>query len=101
MRLVDLNPRWYCVGKAENIVGFTFDCPCCVNKENSVRLAIAVHIDGTDIDPYPENPKQIPAGTLVWNITGGKTFDDLSVSPSVDASNQGHWHGFITNGGIV
>ena len=32
MRLTDLNPRWYAHGDSPDIVGITFDCPCCGGK---------------------------------------------------------------------
>lgn len=31
-----------------------------------------------------------------WTITGD--FSNMTVSPSIDASNSGHWHGSIING---
>lgn len=39
-----------------------------------------------------------------WAVAGGiehATFEALSVTPSIDASASGHWHGFITNGEIT
>lgn len=45
---------------------------------------------------------------MAWSISGTKPIDpkaafvtDLTVTPSIDASASGHWHGFITNGEIV
>ncbi len=40
----------------------------------------------------------IPPGVL-WQRTG-ETFETLTLSPSVDASRAGCWHGFITNGEV-
>jgi hypothetical protein len=40
----------------------------------------------------------VPPGTL-WQRTGD-TFNSISLSPSIDASKAGHWHGYITNGEI-
>jgi hypothetical protein len=37
-----------------------------------------------------------PPGTL-WRRTG-TTFEKLTLSPSVDASNSGHWHGLVELG---
>lgn len=99
MKLTELEPRWYEAGKPGNRVGFTFDCPCCRGGIGS-RLAVAVHLDGTNMDPDPENPQQFAAGEHVWTVAAGGGFDDLSLSPSVDASGSGHWHGHITNGEI-
>jgi hypothetical protein len=52
------------------------------------------------MDPDPENPQQFSAGETVWTVTDGDGFGDLSLSPSVDASKYGHWHGTITRGEI-
>ena len=37
---------------------------------------------------------------LLWKRTG-ENFETLTLTPSVDASAEGHWHGFITNGNIT
>lgn len=50
----------------------------------------------------------VPArDSTVWTITGTKQrnsnsigFHDTTVTPSIDASASGHWHGHITNGEI-
>jgi len=99
MKLSDLEPRYYVSGNGGHPIGITFDCPHC--RESGQRLAIALHMDGTNFDPDPDNPQQFPAGETVWSIIGGDSFDNLSLSPSVDASQARHWHGHITNGEIV
>lgn len=33
-----------------------------------------------------------------WSIGGD--FSNTTITPSVDASNSGHWHGFVTNGEV-
>lgn len=38
--------------------------------------------------------------TIAWQRTGD-TFETLSCIPSIDASQSGHWHGFITSGQIT
>lgn len=97
MKLTDLDPRWYSrEGDARH--GITFRCPHCPNSGQ--RLAVAVHVDGTNMDPDPDNPQQWGAGEFVWTVAGGSGFDDLSLTPSVNASANGHWHGFITGGEI-
>lgn len=101
MRLIDLDPRWYSSGRPNNRVGFTFECPCQACAGRGTRLAVAVHLDGTNLDPDPENPQQFPAGEHVWTMAAGDSFENLSLTPSVDASGSGHWHGHITAGEIV
>lgn len=98
MRLIDLEPRWYSAKGDHQRHGITFDCPCC---NGSTRLAIATHVDGTNFDPEPDNPQCFEAGEKVWNVVGGSTFEDMSLTPSIDASKHGHWHGHVTNGAIT
>lgn len=54
--------------------GISFDCPCCRTQ----RLVVT----------FPK-----------WT-RDGDNFDTLTISPSVDASATGHWHGFIQGGQI-
>jgi hypothetical protein len=100
MKLTDLDPRYFVKDGSTHPVGITFDCPCCVGTARAVRLAIALHLDGTNFDPEPANPQQLPSNEIVWTIAGGATFADISITPSIDASKDKHWHGFITNGEI-
>lgn len=98
MKLTDLEPRWFSTSSDPHARhGFTFRCPHCADT----RLGVAVHVDGTNFDPEPDNAQCFATGETVWSITGGSSFDDISLTPSVDASKHGgHWHGFITNGEI-
>lgn len=34
----------------------------------------------------------------IWDLLGQDDFETLTLTPSIDASASGHWHGFITNG---
>jgi Family of unknown function (DUF6527) len=92
MKLLELEPRWYVLHEAGVRVGFTFACPHC----QTLRLGVAVHDAGHRVISEQE-PDAHPPGT-VWQITGGHDFHDISLTPSVDASKFGHWHGYITNG---
>jgi hypothetical protein len=60
-------------------------------------------------DDWPN--KIVPANpdfawtVTAWDITDAyipedEVFGSVSVTPSIDASLSGHWHGFITNGEI-
>ena len=99
MRLLDLAPRYFVRGNNSVPVGISFDCPC--RADCPSRLAIAIHLDGTNFDPDPDNPQQFETGETIWAITGGDIFENISLSPSINASSSGHWHGFVTNGAIV
>lgn len=116
MRLTDLNPRWFALdGRSGQ--GVTFDCPCntCALRTPAkrVRLAAAFSnpLDGRapiplepkilwpTLWPRPDEPEglvTVPPG-VHWKREGD-AFDTLSLTPSVDASKSGHWHGYITNG---
>lgn len=100
MKLIDLNPRW--ASDAEIVIGgvarrfenrhgmaVSFECPCC----RKIRLAVwfANPIDG--LPPTDD-------ASHLWN-RAGETFETLTLTPSIDASDDGHWHGFITAGEIA
>jgi len=104
MKLAELEPRWCAELNAPEGTkqGVGFLCPHC----RQIRLAIFFDppIDG----PTPEIKSVLRSqgeghladhhlGRILWKRTGD-TFETLSLSPSVDASAFGHWHGFITNG---
>jgi hypothetical protein len=99
VKLTELNPRWaidadIVVGGGQVVhnahrtgMAITFDCPHC----RTVRLAV-----------FFANP--VDAGLpsddhRLWHRSG-TTFEDLSLTPSIDASESGHWHGYITNGKV-
>jgi hypothetical protein len=46
-----------------------------------------------------ESMSIVPPG-IHWKRSG-EAFETLSLSPSIDASNAGHWHGFIKNGEVT
>lgn len=98
MRLLDLEPRWYVAREGGHPVGITFRCPHCPGSGQ--RPAIALHLDGTNLDPDPENPQQLAADETVWTVAAGGSFADVTLTPSIDASKAGHWHGYITEGDI-
>jgi hypothetical protein len=96
IKLSDLSPRWIKHFDTDKI-GFTFLCPHC--KE--VRLA--VHF-WPPIDPDNHFNNVVFVNDLKdirkWTRTGN-SFENLSLSPSIDTSAHGHWHGSIINGEII
>jgi hypothetical protein len=102
MKLKELDPRWYGTRTSDELVGMSFLCPCCREIRLGVRFShLAPHI------LQPDGAIHIP--TQVWKISGDEPsfsedlhhgFDNVSLTPSVDASSFGHWHGFITNGEV-
>lgn len=99
MRLLELSPRWI----HPNL--FVFLCPHCkkdlLSCKNVVMRAqqqfdlfeAALGKDWNFIIVPCEEEK-------AWNFSG-TDFETLSITPSLDASKSGHWHGHITNGEIV
>ena len=95
MRLSALEPTFRrhapgALGKAEGMAdaqGILFLCPACVNKDGH-SLLVWFADRGVPAEALPA-PR--------WKATG-TTFEDLSLSPSVNA---GCWHGFVTNGEIT
>jgi hypothetical protein len=82
MRLADLNPKL--VGDLSR--GFViFDCPV----GHGHRFRVPIHAA-----PFGEVD-----GVKHWQASG-EFPDTLSLAPSVDASQVGCWHGFITNGEV-
>ncbi len=96
MRLTELSPEW--IGDKKGIM---FLCPCCRKTEltcyfeptpmKSQMITAAKMRPNNHGDIVPVNPAS------AW-VRQGDDFDTLSITPSVDASKSGHWHGFITNG---
>jgi uncharacterized protein DUF6527 len=120
MRLSSLLPCWL-IRNGERI-GLVFLCPHCVATqaakptpvssfcipspavigwpEDSGQCTIFDKLTKQPDSPYagydPEEFVPCRKG-IAWNFAGSD-FDTLSVTPSIDASASGHWHGFITNG---
>ena len=116
MRLIDLEPRWYSEHGRQG-QGLTFQCPAC--RETRLGVALANPVDGGAPMPLAYRGNE---GRL-WERAAGTTFEDLSLTPSIDASvvkrhdgesderfaercrqctarGEAHWHGHITAGAI-
>jgi hypothetical protein len=106
MRLSELNPRWVNdVGApADAKQGVSFLCPCC----RTTKLAIFFDVPLCGNPPAAlDNSARVDAGHLTDHHVGsilwhreGSDFETLSLTPSIDASSFGHWHGYITAGEI-
>lgn len=98
MKLTDLEPRWL----DEHV--FVFRCPHCRSILLSCKDAPMATRDqyrlfarelGEDWNRRVVGTKQ----DVAWRISS-KDFESMSVTPSIDASASGHWHGHITDGEI-
>jgi hypothetical protein len=108
MRLTELNPRWLVDSSVLHLgyeppltvnfdimipgirygMGITFDCPHC--RTQRLAIAFANPMDGGAKGEHFARHWQ----------RAGIHFETLSVTPSIDASATGHWHGWITDGEI-
>lgn len=116
MKLTDLDPRWM---EHEGLrIGFVFLSPvqplrhdgsarsqpyrltCMVSPTPmDVQRDVAEKMFGdNDFTVVPCNPAQ------AWTVAGGidaASFGTMTVTPSIDGSASGNWHGFVTKGEIV
>jgi hypothetical protein len=111
MKLADLEPHWsldadiVIGGVNEHFegrlgMGITFACPHCValhpselNRGGPVQFLGVWFANPIDGKTPSDNAKHL------WQRTGD-SFETLTLSPSIDVSADGHWHGFIQNGEI-
>jgi len=105
MKLTDLSPKWISLNNWASehpfYVGITFRCPHCPAGERGETGYLGVYF-ANPVDPANLLGQGISFGRLaehLWQRTGD-TFETMTLSPSIDASTTGHWHGFITNGEV-
>lgn len=107
MRLTELEPRWvgFTIPEGTARIGVGFLCPHC--KDQRLVVFFRPFIDPSDIVrlalwklPDAPDPNTGVIRPVHWWARTGEDFDTLTLTPSVDASNHGHWHGFIQNGEI-
>lgn len=98
MKLADLKPRWFVLEDGGPRVGLTFDCPHCLVERLGVPFHHSAHAAMEDQYILARHGAQ--DAQHIWTLTGEDDFATLTLSPSVDASAAGHWHGFITAGEI-
>ncbi len=113
MRLSELNPRWCNETPTLQGVyqGVTFDCPHCKIRRLGVWFDVPIG-EGSPVDieafqktldcDHPDHQLDLHEThlTLLHWHREGDTFENLTLTPSIDASKFGCWHGFITNGEI-
>jgi Family of unknown function (DUF6527) len=99
LRLIDLDPEWL----SPNL--FTFLCPHCQKWRLSCKNIPMGHNAQAELfdskyGEYAQSDLVVGCKEDVsWTING-TDFATLSVTPSIDASASGHWHGHITGGEI-
>lgn len=98
MKLAELSPRWIYKRKV-----FAFICPHCRKVWLTCKRVVmpspkqwAIFADEFDCEVVVGCKPDV-----AWKFKGDEEFTTISVTPSLDASPAGHWHGHITNGEIV
>lgn len=112
LRLVDLEPRFvryetrgareYLVhtSRLDNAQGMVFLCPSCFEKNGGAVGTHAVEVTFASRGAENHQGSHGRDGTPSrWSVSGS-SFDDLTLTPSVDLTPGCAWHGFITNGEI-
>ena len=98
MRLVDLHPEWLAAhdasGRRRERSGIEFDCPHCAVSGAPERL----HVLFTN--PIDGDGSPLTGHNRTWARTGD-SFETLPLSPSLDCSGWGHWHGFVRGGAVT
>lgn len=92
MRLIELDPKWQLTDDSGKRLALSFDCPHC----REVKLRVVFHHLGNEAtdDRFIHAHED---AKFIWTESGDD-FDKVTITPSIDASHAGHWHGFITNG---
>lgn len=111
MRLADLDPRWLLLHGAR--VGFVFRSPIHPDKAK-YQTCFFMAMDRQQQHRFQEPISraygvswadvQYCEPTCAWACTPrpeSATWENISVTPSLDGNRGGNWHGFITNGAIV
>lgn len=96
MKLTDLEPRWLTPDV------FIFRSPVGHGNWLSCPRIRMNHREQWDLFEQ-EMKDQVVVGwkeDCMWKYEGSD-FNQMTVTPSIDASASGNWHGFITNGLIV
>lgn len=108
MKLTDLDPRWL-VSDGKR-VGFIFKSPSDPRWYQSCVISPTTRgrqhdlFDAALADQFGEfgwTKVQGCKPECSWTVLGGidnATFETMTVTPSLDGSPGGLWHGFITNG---
>lgn len=103
MKLTELDPRWLI--KDGRRIGFTFTSPTKVEWRQSCFVeSFPTQEQWKLFDAQGFENTQGCKQSCRWQIAGGiesADFATITVTPSLDGSAGGLWHGFITNGEII
>lgn len=94
MKLTELNPRWLSFDTGRRGQGIAFDCPCEKCQRTKFRRRVTVPFAN------PLDGKARAAGREDYWTRDGDEFETLTLSPSIDESECGHWHGTVRQGEV-
>jgi len=107
VKLTELEPRW--ILKDGERIGIVFRCPHCLGPDPALVTCYSKSPGGLGdqyrvlVDLIPDVEERcdvIPCKRdYSWTFVGD-SFETLSITPSLDASASGHWHGHVTAGEI-
>lgn len=104
MRLADLQPRWL-INEPERKL-FIFVCPHCRKRWLSCKNFVMKI--GDQIELFEKALREEEMDVVVpmtaevsWALENPESWDTISVSPSIDASPSGDWHGHIKAGQVT
>jgi len=111
-RLADLDPRWLLRDGVR--IGFVFNCPTRADEKQTcffaptprreqIEAVRGLYGNMADDDKPDLSHIQLCDEDCGWKISAPltaetATFETISVTPSLDGSKGGNWHGHITNG---
>lgn len=95
-KLLDLQPRWL----SPNF--FIFQCPHCRKNWLSCKnIHMGMREQRELVESVGMNMREVaPCNESTCWTFSGDDFALLTVTPSIDASKAGCWHGFITQGEV-
>ena len=107
MRLSELKPLW--LERDGQRVGLTFMSPCghgdrltCFTEPTPFKEQVKLMHAAMMTTPEDENYWPIdwvPSNkNAKWELSNLDNFETLTVTPSIDASASGNWHGFVRDG---
>jgi hypothetical protein len=104
VKLLELDPQW--IVRDGKRIGFTFQCPTKREYRQSCFPVPPAIVDQLDLFEVLHGEKRMVQGCNPekrWTIAGGidtADFATMTVTPSLDGSPGGLWHGHITAGEI-
>ena len=102
MRLSELDPRWVTTNVEPTTArrGISFECPCAWCQDDAPHPLWALHPQRIIVwfEPCLDGASPVTGG-LRWQRISGESFEDLTLSPSIDFKHAGGgWHGLLQNG---